>query len=88
MYWRAKDGNWFADGNRIMVSLDAITALVERELAVEWLRQDKWAGKPATCSILMRPTPSEPIGGKGATPALALCAAFCRAMAAREGNAP
>jgi len=34
---------------KFTASLDAITALIEKELPVEWLRQDAWAGKPKTC---------------------------------------
>jgi hypothetical protein len=68
----------------LTASLDAITALIEREFPVEWLRQDKWAGRRATCSMLLRPTPSTPFAGFSETPALALCAAFCRAMAERD----
>lgn len=63
-------------------SIDAITALIERELDVAWLRQDAWNGSPAKCSVLLNPTPNEPIGASAATPALALCAAFCLAKAA------
>ena len=67
--------------SRYTGSPDIITALIERELPVEWLRQDKWVGRRATCYMWLRPTPSTPFAGSSETPALALCAAFCRAMA-------
>jgi hypothetical protein len=71
---------------RFTDSLDAITALVEREL-------------PGMTGIIPLTSDGEawlwPRGGnpkgwrcRANTPALALCAAFCRAMASTAGNAP
>jgi hypothetical protein len=71
---------------RYSASLDVITALIERELPeVQWLcRPDKEGGfanlyrMGNTGGVIM----SWPC--YAATPALALCAAFCRAMADKE----
>jgi hypothetical protein len=65
---------------------DVISTRIRLHLDVEWLRIDAWAEKPVTCSFLLRPVPSSSIGGGGATITLALCAAFCRAMAAKEAR--
>lgn len=68
-------------------SLDAITALIEQELP-EWQPSSarriggdgsRWAG-----SWLVHVSKDVTDEGKGATEALARCAAFCRAMAEKE----
>jgi hypothetical protein len=65
-------------------SLDAITALIERELpesghgyTVHDVRE-----KQAVAHVCVD-YDADPCGASAATPALALCAAFCRAMAER-----
>jgi len=61
-------------------SLDAITALIERELPeVQWLcRTDTLGGFG---NLYRRRNPDRSWPCFAFTPALALCAAFCRAMA-------
>jgi hypothetical protein len=61
-------------------SLDAITTLIERELPeVQWLcRPDKEGGFG---NLYRRRNPDRSWPCFAFTPALALCAAFCRAMA-------
>ena len=66
---------------RLTESLDAITALIARELPdYAWLRKGE-----TYMTVYRRPaddkTWARHIDAPGATPALALCAAFCRAMA-------
>jgi hypothetical protein len=64
-------------------SLDAITTLIERELPVCGVRLHiipTFAPTRAVAQILV-PCDNR-TDGDAATPALALCAAFCRAMAA------
>lgn len=65
-------------------SLDAITALVEGELpGTSWRLHKVPTSSPtrATAEILLHY--ERRFHGEAATPALALCAAFCRAMAER-----
>jgi hypothetical protein len=61
-------------------SLDAITALIERELPGRlWTARRLEIGAKAAID----PTLATAIYADAETPALALCAAFCRAMAER-----
>jgi hypothetical protein len=67
----------------LTASLDVITALIARELPdYAWLRKGE-----TYMTVYRRPaddkTWARHIDAPGATPALALCAAFCRAKAAR-----
>lgn len=66
---------------RLTASIDAITALIERELPDHsWLRKGE-----TYMTVYRRPADDKTwathIDVPGSTPALALCAAFCRAMA-------
>ena len=78
---------WIGD---ITASLDAITALIERVLpGMRWLcRSDVKGGTgivyPKPIAGLSAATPTW--AADAATPALALCAAFCRAMAQTEAR--
>lgn len=103
-YARISDAHWFCegkghwnDGNRIAASLDAITALIERELpgcgwSVDRSPSDaKIAGSPVLPEAFIMQHGDEwtyegwPLC-KAHTPVLALCAAFCRAMAERMND--
>jgi hypothetical protein len=95
----AKEWHWAIEGTgvffkgRLTASLDAITALIERELPdyhwrIQGGRKDtgwtQMSGDPrayikAKASRLVQHTDGK--DGEAATPAIALCAAFCRAMA-------
>lgn len=94
-YSRVSDAHWFCegkghwnDGNRLAASLDAITALIEREFPeTRWSVAHSGYSWPDTFAGQI-----SPVGGllmrrlsQSATPALALCAAFCRAKAERAG---
>jgi hypothetical protein len=80
---RNNGGEWFCDGSRIMVSLDAITTLIERELPGALYGSDVFDGRAgAVIDGQTRGDMGEHIGS-AATEALARCAAFCRAMAER-----
>lgn len=78
----------------LTASLDAITALIEREFPGRgWNIEspgDDWPNEPSRATIIIevRETPEGPEAlegsGAAATPALALCAAFCRAMAKKS----
>lgn len=83
LYQYRKDGAWFADGNRIMVSLDAITTLIEREFPGCGLSVKSRLSTVKTVARLFLRT-GMVSSDDAATPSLALCAAFCRAMAAKE----
>ena len=78
---------WIGD---ITASLDAITALIERELpGMRWLcRSDVKGGTgivyPKPIAGLSAATPTW--AADAATPALALCAAFAKAMADKESR--
>jgi hypothetical protein len=80
--WLIRNGGWTD-------SLDAITALIERELpgwayVLDTRNVATWL---APYARLFRPgeiASGNPPSGKAATPALSLCAAFCRAMAEKE----
>jgi hypothetical protein len=63
-------------------SLDAITALIERELpGWEWQANGN-RGKPKSLAWVYSGSQHDKVHKSyAATPALALCAAFCRAMA-------
>jgi hypothetical protein len=68
-------------------SLDAITALIERELPAYGWEVVRWRDDPGTpCASLMWSEGDEfhSAGVLAATPALALAAAFCRAMTTKE----
>jgi hypothetical protein len=75
------DGFQMVPFSEFTASLDAITALIARELPdYAWLRKGE-----TYMTVYRRPaddkTWARHIDAPGATPALALCAAFCRAKA-------
>jgi hypothetical protein len=83
--WQRHDSNgdsYFS--GMITQSLDAITALVERELPGWDWHASTHRGKGVSA---LNDGSYDWRWITAATPTLALCAAFCRAMAAREGNA-
>jgi hypothetical protein len=84
--WEDADGDPWSDcAPRLTASLDAITALIERELpgwdwstakSHEHCRANVWRLSPISRGSF------PPKHATAATAALAMCAAFCRAMAA------
>lgn len=89
VYWNKKLKDWFLDGNRIAVSLDAIVALIEKEItAVQSIELQinlsdtfnlaRGEGYASISWLIGRTTTQ-----MAATPALALVAAFCEAKAAQ-----
>jgi hypothetical protein len=85
--WNSPDMSSWLYGDRTS-SLDAITALIEREL-VDWDWSANYSfektGKRRGLAWLTFDG-RRVIQGRSATPALALCAAFCRAMAEKESR--
>lgn len=45
-WWKSDGGEWFSKGNRIAVSIDAITALIERKLP-GWMVRVQWCSVSA-----------------------------------------
>jgi hypothetical protein len=90
-YWNEARVEWLTEGNRIMISLDAITALIERGLpGWGWFVVVPARGSVAK-KIEGRVYEPRRLGSgqvdylaHSATPALALCAALCLAMASKE----
>ena len=93
--WREDSSGWWLatgedarvcpkriDPPPVLSSLDAITALIERELP-GWERASSSHRGEYQASVYT-PGYSPPILGHAATEALARCAAFCRAMAEKE----
>jgi hypothetical protein len=69
----------------LTASLDAITALIERELPeVRWVCRTDTLGGRSFGNLYRRRNPDRSWPCFAFTPALALCAAFCRAMAEKE----
>lgn len=74
---------------RYTASVDAVIALAKRVCDPAWIRIDEWymgEEKPAVAAILLKPTPNETFGGKGANQAIALLIALLRAKEASNGN--
>jgi hypothetical protein len=77
--WLDRDGGIVAASIHLTASLDAITALIERELPeAGWSAHSEYYDE--SVGRIMR-RGQDTIMRYAATPALALCAAFCRAMA-------
>jgi hypothetical protein len=74
----------FTFAQRYTASLDAITALIEREFPNSrwWVRRNYASG--ACFTAVIDPALATASYADAETPALALCAAFCRAMAERD----
>lgn len=96
--WVKDDNIIRADESRLTRSIDAITALIERELP-GWIWRIYSAVPETEISQQLPPQAAmtelhanhEPFYGQvlvtcAATEPLAFCAAFCRAMAAKEGE--
>ena len=79
-YWSDDNRTTWVGSVDLTYSLDAITALIERELPeVRWVcRTDTLGGFG---NLYRRRNPDRSWPCFAFTPALALCAAFCRAMA-------
>lgn len=97
LIWNAvhAPGSDLPAGAELTASLDAITALIERELPGSlYLARQLWDKKEKTAFASIfeyfgeypsRYAKTE-YNGLASTPALALCAAFCRAMAERTAS--
>lgn len=83
-YWRKPGATEYymrSELPELTNSLDAITSLIERELPHAWSARNGRSGDSATARALLWIDGTPDRSGHGATVALALCAAFCRAMA-------
>ncbi len=70
-------------------SVDAAIALAKRVCDPAWIRIDEWymgEEKPAVAAILLKPTPNETFGGKGANQSIALLIALLRAKEASNAE--
>jgi len=75
----------FTFAPRYTSSIDIITALIEREFPnSEW---EAWSNYAFRAKAAIDPTLATAIYADAETPALALCAVFCRAMAERVPSA-
>ena len=86
------EGNMFPDYYGSMLpsvteSLDAITALIERELPGNMRSIRKYPDGEAVAQVWNSQVGETPRQRCCASEALALCAAFCRAMNEKEANA-
>jgi len=89
-YKRYSDEHWFCEGkghfnvaNQITAYIDTITALVGREFPNSFASAAV-AGYSSPWAKIAKKGMAGEILAYGDTPALALCAAFCRAKAERE----
>lgn len=83
--WSGNGKSWSAPF--FTASVDAAIALAKRVCDPAWIRIDEWymgEEKPAVAAILLKPTPNETFGGKGANQSIALLIALLRAKEASK----